>query len=134
MKKLIFLVGLLASVLLLPQAAMAAKIKPVIDQPIPKELSLEEAKKGIIEGGLKRNWIIEEQSENLMKADIYVRKHYVAVNIKLHDGSYDIEYLDSENMKYQPDGTIHRKYNGWVSNLNSDIQNALRRVARLKDL
>jgi len=129
MKKLLFLVGLLASVLLLPQAAMAAKLKPVVDQPIPQELSLEEAKQGIIEGGLKRNWIIEEQSETLMKADIHVRKHYVAVNIKLHDGKYDIEYLDSDNMKYKPDGTIHRKYNGWVANLNGDIQNALRRMA-----
>ncbi len=129
MKKIIMLMGLLTSVLLLPQAAMAAKIKPVVDQPIPQELSLEEVKQGMVEGGLKRNWIIEEQSENLMKADIHVRSHYVAVNIKLHDGKYDILYLDSDNMKYKPDGTIHRKYNGWVANLNGDIQNALRRMA-----
>ncbi|UPW19355.1 hypothetical protein M0C34_03500 [Agarivorans sp. TSD2052] len=132
MKRLVWIFSLVVAVLVLPQTALAAKIKPLLDQPIPSQLSADEARYAIVDAGLVRNWVVAEEGEQLMKAEIHVRKHYVAVDIKLHDGQYDILYRDSENMKYSEDGTIHRKYNGWVKNLNSDIQKELNRVARLK--
>jgi hypothetical protein len=131
------MLSIVATLLLTPQAAMAessdAKVvapKPLLNQPIPEKLTQEEVKSLMVKAGLKRNWIIKEEQADLMFAEIYVRSHYVAVDIKLHDGQYDISYRDSDNMKYNPaSGYIHRKYKGWVKNLSGDIQTELGKAA-----
>lgn len=104
----------------------AAKPEPVLNQPLHEPISTQQLIKKITKAGLVRGWQIEKESEDKLIAKIHVRTHYVAVNITLHKESYDITYNDSDNMKYNADkGTIHRKYNGWVANLNSDIQREL---------
>ncbi len=103
--------------------AHASKALPVMGQPMHAEMSFDNAKKVFIQAGAKRGWVVKPAEEaGKLIADIWVRSHYVSVFITVHKDSYDITYRDSENMKYQPDGTIHRKYNGWVKNFNGDIQ------------
>lgn len=106
--------------------SFAAKPEPVLNQPIHEPMANQQLIKKITQAGLVRGWQVEKESTNKLIAKIHVRSHYVAVNITLNKDSYDITYHDSENMKYNADkDTIHRKYNGWVANLNRDIQKEL---------
>ncbi|MGF1734838.1 hypothetical protein [Photobacterium satsumensis] len=106
--------------------SFAAKPEPVLNQPIHEPIANQQLIKKITKAGLVRGWQVEKESRNKLIAKIHVRSHYVAVNITLNKDSYDITYHDSENMKYNADkDTIHRKYNGWVANLNRDIQKEL---------
>lgn len=117
--------ALLALIAFAPMAH-ASKVIPVTGQPLHSSFSFDEAKALFAKAGAKRGWVVKQaEGDNKLIADIWVRKHYVSVLITLHKDTYDIDYHDSENMKYKPDGTIHRKYNGWVKNLNSDIQRTL---------
>lgn len=132
MIRAISMLSIVATLLLTPLAVMAESNekavapKPLLNQSIPDNLTQDEVKSLMVKAGLKRNWVIKEEQADLMFAEIYVRSHYVAVDIKLHDGQYDILYRDSDNMKYNPaSGYIHRKYKGWVKNLSGDIQTEL---------
>lgn len=106
--------------------SLAAKPEPLLNQPIHEPIATQQLIKKITKAGLVRGWQVEKESKDKLIAKIRVRSHYVAVNIILHKDSYDITYNDSDNMKYNAGkGTIHKKYNGWVANLNSDIQREL---------
>ncbi|MGL6259484.1 hypothetical protein [Vibrio sp. WXL210] len=117
----------LISLLCFAPLAQAAKVIPVEGQPMYSELSFDDARVIFAQAASRRGWSVKDGEEaNSLIADLHVRSHYVAVNITIHKDSYDINYHDSENMKYKPNGTIHKKYNAWVRNLNSDIQKQLR--------
>ncbi|WP_264874403.1 hypothetical protein [Vibrio agarivorans] len=117
----------LVSLLCFAPLAHAAKVVPIEGQPLHSEMSYEDARRLFSAAAAKRGWQIKDgEVDNSLIADLYVRSHYVSVDITLNQSTYDINYRDSENMKYKPDGTIHKKYNGWVRNLNSDIQKQLR--------
>ncbi len=105
--------------------AHAASATPVLNQPLHSEMSFDKAKSIITQAGMKRKWVVSEENKGVLIANIQVRSHFVSVEINVGKDSYDIVYRDSENMNYRSDGTIHRKYNGWVRNLNSDIQKLL---------
>lgn len=50
------------------------------------------------------------------------RGHSITVQVTHDKDSYEINYLKSTNMGYDPAaGTIHPNYNRWVNNLRSDI-------------
>jgi hypothetical protein len=55
---------------------------------------------------------------------LYIRSHVATVDIYFGTTSYSIIYKDSVNLDYK-DGRIHRNYNKWVQNLNSDIQSKI---------
>ena len=99
-------------------------IRDFEDSPIPAGLQMEQIKKAIIRAGAKRNWIIRESKPGSMEGILNVRKHMVKVAISYDRNTYSITYVDSVNMKYKG-GLIHRKYNAWVQNLNTDIQTNL---------
>lgn len=117
------------SLLIFSPLANAARVIPVVNQPLHSEVSVQQAQAIFSEAVARRGWNIKagEDKDSLI-ADLWVRNHYIAVDIKLHQSSYDINYRDSENMKYKPNGTIHKKYNGWVRNFNNDIQKKLRTI------
>ncbi|PMH44585.1 hypothetical protein BCU68_03550 [Vibrio sp. 10N.286.49.B3] len=120
---------ILMSLLIFSPLANAARVIPVVNQPLHSEVSVQQAQAIFSEAVARRGWNIKagEDKDSLI-ADLWVRNHYIAVDIKLHQSSYDINYRDSENMKYKPNGTIHKKYNGWVRNFNNDIQKKLRTI------
>ncbi|GLP97022.1 hypothetical protein [Paraferrimonas sedimenticola] len=126
-------IGLLfaATILLAPQT-QAATADPLTNQSIPKQVDSDELLTLFKAAGLRRGWMVEPNGDGSFTAEIWVRsRHFVAVDIVVRDGVYDILYKDSENMNYNPDNQkIHRKYNGWVRNLNKDIQSEFVRLTK----
>ena len=107
--------------------APAQALQPIQDiegAPIPNGLTMTQIKKAIIRAGAKRNWIIRESSAGVMEGLLNVRKHMVKVDIRYDRNEYSITYNASANMKHKA-GLIHKKYNAWVQNLNTDIQTQL---------
>ena len=67
-----------------------------------------------------------------MLGELTVRAHYVAVNVGYSADQYSITYQTSSNMNAdtaKKDRKIHKKYNGWVSNLVNDTKMALQQRA-----
>lgn len=109
----------------------ASALQPIIDledQVVPDGLTLKQVKAAIQRGAAVRKWIAKEKGPNEFEVTLFNRKYVVKVKITYSTNSYSITYLSSQNMKAQ-NGRIHRKYNGWVSNLNNDIQRALYEVS-----
>lgn len=103
---------------------VAHALQPIANvegSPVPKGFSMTQIKKVIVRAGAKRNWVIRESSPGVMEGVLNVRKHMVKVDVRYDLNQYSITYKDSLNMKHR-DGKIHKKYNAWVQNLNTDIQ------------
>lgn len=116
---------LLCAALLASHSAYA--LDPIVDiedSPVPAGLTMKQIKKAIIRAGAQRKWIIRESSPGVMEGILNVRKHMVKVDLRYDRKTYSITYKDSVNMKFRG-GLIHRKYNAWVQNLNTDIQTNL---------
>ena len=86
--------------------------------------SLSVVKDAIIQAGQDRAWIMMPRSSGVIDGKLLVRDHEVQVRITYSTSSYEINYVDSRNMK-AADGKIHRKYGQWVRNLDIDIQRRL---------
>lgn len=82
-----------------------------------------------IEAGLqKRGWQVVARRPGEIDARLLVRMHRADINIAYDADSYSITYRDSENLDHRGD-RIHRNYNRWIANLNTDIQAALSKPA-----
>ena len=78
-------------------------------------------KKAIIRAGAGLGWQMKSVKAGHIVGTLYLRKHVAVVDIKYSKESYNIIYKSSQNLNY--DGTnIHRNYNGWIQNLNRQIQ------------
>ncbi|TCI03279.1 hypothetical protein EZV61_10395 [Corallincola luteus] len=94
------------------------------NQSIPPGLSIAQVSKAILKAGNTRGWLMNKVEEGHIVAEIHVRSHFAAVDIRYNEKNYHLSYRDSDNLKY--DGqNIHKKYNQWVNNLNLDIHNSL---------
>ena len=83
--------------------------------------SSKDIKKAIIRAGAGLGWNMKAKASNHIIGTLYLRKHVAVVDIKYSKKSYNIVYKSSQNLDY--DGTnIHKNYNGWVANLNRQIQ------------
>ena len=104
--------------------------KPVLntqhDLPANAQVSEEKMKTVIVNALQKREWNVQRLSPQLVQAEITVRnQYYAAIDIRYTRNSYAITYRDSRELGYK-DGKIHRNYNRWVNNLDSDIMAGLR--------
>ena len=104
--------------------------KPVLntqhDLPANAQVSEEKMKTVIVNALQKREWTVQRLSPQLVQAEITVRgQFYAAIDIRYTRNSYAITYRDSRDLGYK-DGKIHRNYNRWVNNLDSDIMAGLR--------
>ncbi|MGE7814478.1 hypothetical protein ACQKMW_13740 [Pseudomonas sivasensis] len=104
--------------------------KPVLntqhDLPANTQVSEEKMKTVIVNALQKREWNVQRLSPQLVQAEITVRnQYYAAIDIRYTRNSYAITYRDSRELGYK-DGKIHRNYNRWVNNLDSDIMAGLR--------
>ncbi len=97
---------------------------------IPSGVTTAEVKQAIKDAGAMRNWILKDIGNNTYEATYIARGHSVKVNITYDRDSYDISYVSSTAMDYNPGtGTIHRNYNRWVNNLKHDIDIGLLQAA-----
>ncbi|NWA64571.1 hypothetical protein [Pseudomonas reactans] len=104
--------------------------KPILntqhDLPADAQVSEEKMKTVIVNALQKREWTVQRLSPQLVQAEINVRNQfYAAIDIRYTRNSYAITYRDSRDLGYK-DGKIHRNYNRWVNNLDSDIMAGLR--------
>lgn len=104
--------------------------KPILNTqhnlPADAQVSEEKMKAVIVNALQKREWTVQRLSPQLVQAEINVRnQYYAAIDIRYTRNSYAITYRDSRALGYV-DGKIHRNYNRWVNNLDSDIMAGLR--------
>lgn len=86
-------------------------------------VKMSDVKKAIIRAGGTLGWQMTSDKPGHMVGTLHLRDHMAQVDINYSTKSYSITYKDSQNLKY--DGTnIHNNYNGWVQNLqrNIDVQ------------
>ncbi|MFL1495031.1 hypothetical protein [Pseudomonas antarctica] len=100
--------------------------KPVLNTqhalPADTQVSEDKMKQVIVNALQKREWTVQRFGPQLVQAEITVRnQYYAAIDIRYTP----ITYRDSRDLGYK-DGKIHRNYNRWVNNLDSDIMAGLR--------
>ena len=136
MKRILATTLLVISIAFAP--AEAAKLENVVNVAIPDRndgtpFTLDEVRSLIMQGCTKRDWKPETEAESVLTCEILVRgRHYVKVEIPFSEDAYSILYRDSEEMNYnEAKQSIHRKYKGWVNNLQMMIDWQFRDAAEL---
>jgi len=87
---------------------------------------MERVRDAIIRAGANRGWRMTPQGDGNILGTLEVRSHVARVNIRYDRSSYAITYLDSVNLEHDRNrGTIHKNYNSWIKNLDTDIYNEL---------
>lgn len=100
-------------------------VHDVMNAPITSahHLKADAVKKAILMAGNKRGWIMKPMAQGHILATLNVRTHQAVVDITYTDTSYSIHYKDSSNLYYDAGKKkIHRNYNGWIKNLDQQIQ------------
>ena len=96
----------------------------VADAPVTsasgKPLTNDQVKSAIIRAGAGLGWVMKEAGPGKLTANLAVRKHTAQIEIPYSSKSYSINYKDSTNLD-AADGQIHKNYNGWIQNLNKNI-------------
>lgn len=125
-----------------------APIHNVSNQPVGRNLSEDQVKKGIALGAGIAGWRVQDVNPGHIMATYNIRVHTVIVDIRYDANSYSISYKDSREMKAYcskedkaknqglivtgrascPGGDpayIHGNYNDWVRSLDNAIAAAL---------
>lgn len=100
---------------------------------VSQTLTQDEVAAAISKAGLGRNesWKFKRESQDLITAELFIRKHYAKVRIPFSTSRFSIIYDDSRVLRY--DGqNIHRNYNKWVKLLEDDIVREASRAAAEK--
>ena len=95
-----------------------------------RKLTQTDYKNAIIRAGAQRGWTFQDAGPGHLIGNLAVRgKHFASVDIFYDTKSFTINYKNSQNLDYNPaNGTIHRNYNSWVTNLRQDIQSEVARM------
>jgi hypothetical protein len=75
----------------------------------------------IREAGRTTGWVIEPVAPGRLRGMYSKGRHSAVVAIKYSKYSFDIDYLESANLKHDND-KIHKAYNSWVKKLETAIQ------------
>lgn len=128
-------VGPLIGVFLMLGFGPVAGAKTLVDPPPAQwgcELSEDKVLQGINGGLIGRGWVItDNDGAGHLVAQVIVRgKHTLVVTIDYTTTSFDINYKDSDRLKYseKSDGTatIHKNANSWMNNIQMDIVSQLK--------
>ena len=126
MKRLISLSAILLVGVLFMAGCRGANVYNVVEAPIPttQKVSNDKIFKAIKAAGRSLGWNVKKLKNGEAKASINVRgKHTAVVQITYNQKSYSINYLNSQNLKYDEEkNTIHKNYNSWIMNLDRAIQ------------
>ncbi len=148
MKTILRLVTISVSILFITGCVSIIPLDNIDDHTIVQELSEQQVKEAVHTGIETAGWTVENEAAGKILATYTVRVHTIAVNIRYTERNYSINYAYSINMKAYctendkakgvmltnwPEqicggarpALIHRAYNEWVENLNSEINTAL---------
>lgn len=84
--------------------------------------SQDQVRKAILNGSLPFGWVLVADKPGSLDLS-YTKQgggHMAVVRIDYDAQSYQINYVSSVNLNYEP-GQIHPTYNGWVRNLTTRI-------------
>jgi hypothetical protein len=88
------------------------------------DLTMDQVKTAIMQAGTALGWTMKPVSDGHIVGTLFVRRHMAKVDINYSTKSYSISYKDSQELQY--DGNqIHSNYNGWVQNLQRNIDGRL---------
>jgi len=80
----------------------------------------------IKKAGHRLGWKITRIKPGIARGKLYLRKHAAVINIYYNSRSFSIRYVKSRNLKYNAENkTIHKNYNGWIHNLEREIDSRL---------
>lgn len=103
------------------------KARPVMNfehQSIPSGITPERFEQALGSYPAEKGWVFERVDAGHYVGTLQVRTFLAVVDLYRSETEYAIRYRDSAGLLY--DGTrIHRNYNRWVNNLNSDIHRGL---------
>ncbi|NOQ31619.1 MAG: hypothetical protein GQ570_10905 [Helicobacteraceae bacterium] len=122
MKRMFKMVGVATlAVLMLSGCRMAqiynVKDAPVIVKPATSDRAIFNA---INRAGTSLGWDISSVKDGEARGVLNIRDHQAVVSITYNDKSYNIKYVSSINLKAE-NGEIKSNYNGWVQNLERNI-------------
>jgi len=98
--------------------------KPTVEQSCTKV----QMKNAIVAALQHFRWLVIEDTDGKLVAEYRRGKIMAKIAITYTASSYEINYVDSENLKYDGEN-IHSKYNGWIRNLEKEIENNLAKIA-----
>lgn len=108
------------------EAEIEGKVKiKDIDRVFSQKANISIVENSIIEAGNSLGWNMKLQKQGLILGRIVLRSHTATIKIDYTKDSYNISYITSENLDYTKDYTIHRNYNGWITNLSNSIDSRL---------
>lgn len=114
----ILVVGLLAAFL---AGCRTAPVHNVSDAPVGRDaMTQEQVKQAIIRAGASLGWQMRPVDPGHIVGTLYLRDHMAQVDVNYDSSTYDIEYKDSRNLRYDGNN-IHSNYNGWIQNLDRAI-------------
>ena len=121
--KILVMSALALSLVALTGCGRGHAVLNVTDASIGSELKEDGIEKGITRVLKRRGWRVGKKSKGKIMASIAVRSHRATIEITYNKENYSINYVDSQNLKYnEAKGTIHRNYNRWINNIDRDLQ------------
>ena len=118
------IIALLVPMLVIFSGCRSENIRNVESQPLissSESVKLDNVTKAIQRAGASLGWAMRVMKPGHIEGTLNLRKHMAKVDIMYDAKNYSIKYKDSAELGY--DGTqIHKNYNSWISNLNSNIQ------------
>ena len=89
----------------------------------------------IIDSGKFLGWNMRQASNDTIIGKLVVRDHVAKISIYFDENSYSIKLLEAENLDYNSaKNTIHKNYNGWITNLENQIDAKLTPLKMTNDL
>lgn len=115
----------LALTLLAAVVGCAAPIYNVNNAPVTtssaKQLSAAQVREAIVRAGASLGWVMKDAGPNKLTGTLHLRSHTAVIDIPYSPQSYSINYVSSQNLNAS-NGTIHKNYNGWITNLTRAIE------------
>lgn len=122
MKKLLKLSALLLITSLMTTGCGTSPIYNVQYSKIDNQKSTATVYQAIKEAGQSLGWKITKVKPGVAEGKLYLRTHVAVVRINYSRAAYSINYVRSENLKYDAETKkIHSNYNGWIQNLEKAI-------------
>ena len=114
----------LALTLLATLVGCAAPIYNVSNAPVTiassKQVSASQVREAIVRAGASLGWVFKDSGPDKLTGTLHLRTHTAVIDIPYSAQKYSINYVSSQNLNAS-NGTIHKNYNGWITNLTRAI-------------
>jgi uncharacterized lipoprotein YajG len=88
-----------------------------------QRLDTDAVRDAILRAGNKLGWIMQAKADGHILGTLNLRAHQAVVDITHTASTFNIAYKDSANLRYDAaKNQIHKNYNGWIKNLEHEIQ------------